>query len=113
MAEFVQITTTLPRQADAELISAALVDRRLAGCVQVAGPIKSTYRWHEQVETAEEWLCIVKTERGQIAAIERLLAELHPYELPELIATPIVAGGAGYLQWLGEQIGNGESGNNR
>jgi periplasmic divalent cation tolerance protein len=105
MAEFVQITTAAA-QADAERIAAALVERRLAACVQVAGPVQSTYRWQGQVETAQEWLCTAKTERGQMAAIERLLAELHPYELPELIATPIVAGSAAYLEWLAGQIGS-------
>jgi periplasmic divalent cation tolerance protein len=106
MAEFVQITTTTGDREVAERIAKALVEQRLAGCVQVAGPIASTYRWQDQVETAQEWLCTAKTERGQMAAIERLLAELHPYELPEVIATPIVAGNAAYLEWLAGQIGS-------
>jgi periplasmic divalent cation tolerance protein len=105
MAEFVQIMTTLPGRAEAQLIAASLVDRRLAACVQVIGPIHSTYRWQGQVESAEEWLCLVKTAAEKYAAIERLLAELHPYDVPELIATPITAGGATYLKWLGEQLG--------
>jgi periplasmic divalent cation tolerance protein len=104
MSEFVQITTTTGARDDADRIAVELVERRLAACVQVSGPIRSTYRWQGKVETTEEWLCIAKTERGRLAAIERLLAELHPYEVPEVIATPIVAGGAAYLEWMAQQI---------
>ena len=105
MAEFVQITTTTGTRDNADRIALELVERRLAGCVQIAGPIASTFHWQGKVESAEEWLCLVKSERGQLPAIEKLLAELHPYEVPELIATPIIDGGAAYLKWLSEQIG--------
>ncbi len=57
------------------------------------------------METAEEWLCIAKTGLNQLPGIEKLLSELHPYEVPELIATPIVAGGAAYLKWIAVQVG--------
>lgn len=105
MAEFVQITTTTGTRQDAERIAAELVTRRLAGCVQIAGPIVSMYRWHERLETAEEWLCTIKTSAGRVAGIQQLFAEMHPYEVPELIATPIVAGSEAYLHWLDEQLG--------
>jgi periplasmic divalent cation tolerance protein len=105
MTEFLQVTTTVGTRPDAERIASELVERRLAGCVQVSGPIQSTYRWQGAVETAEEWMCVAKTSREHFAAIERLLAELHPYEVPELLATPIVAGSDAYLKWLGEQLG--------
>lgn len=104
MSEFVQVTTTTGARHDAEVIAAELVSRRLAGCVQVSGPITSTYRWQGKVETAEEWMCIAKTSRAQVAAIQELLNEIHPYEMPELIATPIVEGSEAYLKWLGEQL---------
>lgn len=104
MSEFVQITTSTGTRDNADRIALELVERRLAACVQIAGPIASTFRWQGKVETAEEWLCIAKSEKGQLGAIEKLLAELHPYEVPELIATPIVGGGAAYLKWLGEQL---------
>ena len=61
MTEFVQITTTTGKRHDAEQIAAELVSRRLAGCVQVSGPIVSTFRWQGKVETAEEWMCVIKT----------------------------------------------------
>jgi len=105
MTEFLQVTTTVGTRQDAERIASELVDQRLAGCVQISGPILSTYRWQGEVETAEEWLCVAKTSDVQLAAIERLLSELHPYEVPELLATPIKAGGDAYLKWLKEQLG--------
>ena len=104
MSEFLQITTTAGTRQDAERIAAELVSRRLAGCVQVSGPIGSTYRWQGKVETAEEWMCTVKTGRGQLAAIRQVIEEIHPYEVPELIATPIVEGSEKYLAWLHEQL---------
>jgi periplasmic divalent cation tolerance protein len=104
MAEFLQITTTTGTRQDAQQIAEALVSRRLAGCVQVNGPIQSTYRWQGNVETAEEWMCTAKTGRDQLPAIEKLLGELHKYEVPELIATPIICGSEKYLAWLAEQL---------
>jgi periplasmic divalent cation tolerance protein len=104
MSEFVQITTTTGTRHDAEQIASELMSRRLAGCVQISGPIVSTFRWQDKVETAEEWMCTVKTSRAQLAAIQQLFTEIHPYEVPEVIATPIVDGGKAYLRWLGEQL---------
>jgi periplasmic divalent cation tolerance protein len=104
MTDFVQVTTTTGSRADAEKIAAELVARRLAGCVQVAGPITSTYRWQGNVETAEEWMCVVKTSHAQMTAIQTLLNEIHPYDVPEIIATPIVDGSPAYLKWLDEQL---------
>ncbi len=104
MSEFLQITTTTSTRHDAEQIAAELVSRRLAGCVQISGPIASTYRWQGKTETTEEWMCTIKTGSSQLAAIQQLMAEIHPYEVPELIATPIVDGSKNYLAWLKEQI---------
>ena len=104
MLEFVQITTTAGNRKDAEQIAAELVSRRLAGCVQVSGPIQSTYRWQGKTETVEEWMCVAKTSRNKLPAIQNLLGEIHRYEVPELIATPIVDGSEKYLAWLAEQL---------
>jgi len=104
MTDFIQITTTTSNRSGADKIASTLVERRLAACVQVSGPITSTYRWQGNVETAEEWSCIIKTSQAQLDVIRQVFRELHPYEVPELIATPIVAGGEAYLKWLGEQL---------
>jgi periplasmic divalent cation tolerance protein len=106
MSEYLQVTTTTGTRHDAERIASELVSRRLAGCVQISGPTASTFRWNGKVEIAEEWICTVKTGRAQLDAIQKLLAEIHPYDVPEIIATPIVDGSAAYLKWLGEQLGN-------
>jgi periplasmic divalent cation tolerance protein len=106
MGEYLQIMTTTGTRHDAEQLASELVSRRLAGCVQITGPITSTFRWQGKVEIAEEWICTVKTSRAQLAAIHKLFSEIHPYEVPEVIATPIVDGSEPYLKWLGEQLGN-------
>jgi periplasmic divalent cation tolerance protein len=105
MPEFLQITTTTGARHDAERIAAELVSRRLAACVQISGPVASTYRWRGAVETVEEWLCTMKTSRKQFVAIHEVVKQLHPYEVPELIAMPIVEGSEAYLKWLGQQLG--------
>jgi periplasmic divalent cation tolerance protein len=104
MSEFVQITTTTGTSEAAERIAVELVSRRLAACVHVSGPIQSTFRWQGSVETADEWICTAKTSSAKLAAVERLVKELHSYEVPELVATPIVGGSEAYLKWLREQV---------
>jgi periplasmic divalent cation tolerance protein len=106
MCDFVQVTTTTGTRHDAEQIASELISRRLAGCVQITGPIASTFRWQGRVESAEEFMCTVKTSRAQLESIQKLFREIHPYDVPEIIATPIVDGGAEYLKWLGDQLGS-------
>lgn len=98
------VTTTAPDRATADAIAAALVDRRLAACVQVSGPITSVYRWQGAVETSQEWLCTAKTTAQRWEAIEALVAELHPYETPELVATPITQASAAYAAWVRNEV---------
>ncbi len=104
MPEFLQITTTAGSREEADRIATTLVDRQLAGCVQIVGPMRSVYRWQGQIEHSEEWLCQIKTTREQYAAVEAAIREIHSYDCPEIIATPIVAGSETYLQWLAAQI---------
>jgi periplasmic divalent cation tolerance protein len=103
MTDFLQMQTTFERQVDAERLATALVERRLAACVQIVGPIQSTYRWQGKVETAEEWLCLIKTRRELYDEVERAIIELHPYETPEIIATPIAEGSKAYLDWMAQE----------
>lgn len=100
MAEYLQVLTTAGSEEEAERISAGLVERRLAACVQVIGPISSRYRWQDEIERAQEWLCLAKTAASRYPELEAAIGELHSYEEPEIVATPIVAGSAGYLAWL-------------
>lgn len=107
MTEFVQVQTAAGSEEEAERLSAALVERRLAACVQVVGPVASRYRWQGEVETAREWLCVAKTAASRYEQVEAAIRELHSYDEPEIVATPIVAGSAGYLEWLSHGLSNG------
>jgi periplasmic divalent cation tolerance protein len=104
MDAFLQIQTTTESRADAEALARALVERRLAGCVQIVGPINSTYWWQGEVESAEEYLCLVKSSRDAYPALEAAIQELHPYDVPEILAIPVAAGSAAYLGWLRDEL---------
>jgi periplasmic divalent cation tolerance protein len=106
-SECIQVLTTVESEAEAERISSALVERRLAACVQVLGPIASRYRWQGKVEEAREWQCLAKTEAARYGEVEAAIRELHSYEEPEIVATPIVAGSRGYLDWISESLRDG------
>jgi periplasmic divalent cation tolerance protein len=100
MESYIQLTTTTAKKEDAEKIAFYLVDRKIAACVQVAGPITSIYRWKGNIETAEEWQCIIKSRKNLYDEIEKAIRAVHTYEVPEIIAIPIVAGSGDYLKWL-------------
>lgn len=100
MPEAIQVMTTTDKEADAEKIAQALVEQRLAACVQILGPIRSTYRWQGKIESAHEWLCLVKTRRDLYPQVEQAIKAIHPYETPEILALPVIAGNPDYLQWL-------------
>ncbi len=104
MTRFIQVATTTDNKDLAGRIAQALVQQRLAACVQVSGPIASTYRWQGDVETAQEWLCTVKSRRDLFPRIAAAIREVHTYDVPEIIATGLVEGDADYLQWLDEML---------
>jgi periplasmic divalent cation tolerance protein len=100
----IHIVTATANREDSLRIARALVEERLAACVQIVGPMTSTYRWKGAIETAEEWQCVIKSRRELFERIEARIRQLHPYELPEVLALPIVAGSAAYLAWLDEEV---------
>jgi periplasmic divalent cation tolerance protein len=104
MDEFIQVMTTTDKREDAERIARTLVEERLAACVQILGPVTSIYRWKGAIETAGEWLCLAKSRAGCYGAIERTIRALHPYETPEILALPVVAGSGDYLAWLRGEV---------
>ncbi len=108
MSEYIQVLTTTENMEDARKIADALVDKRLAACVQIIGPITSTYRWEGSVQRTEEYLCQIKTRRDRYAELEAALAKLHPYDVPEIIALPIVEGSRDYLAWIDDQFARSE-----
>jgi periplasmic divalent cation tolerance protein len=104
MADYIQVVTTTQRKEDAQTIARALVEQRLAACVQVLGPITSTYRWEGQIVTGQEWQCWAKSRRGLYERIEEAIRRLHPYEVPEILAVEVFAGSRGYLAWLDKEV---------
>ncbi len=101
MTNFVQVLTTIGSKDEAQKIATSAVDKRLAACAQIIGPITSTYWWQGAIETAEEWLCLLKTRQDLYPDLEQDIRANHPYDVPEIIAMPIVAGNASYLAWIG------------
>lgn len=98
------VLTTAPSQAEARKLARALVDRKLAACVSIIPRIESIYRWQGKVESAEEWLLVIKTTKARAKAVEKAIKELHSYEVPECIVISIEGGSKEYLAWLGEQV---------
>jgi periplasmic divalent cation tolerance protein len=102
--EYIQVSTTTEKKEDAKKIAKTLVDKRLAACIQIFGPIVSTYWWKGNVETAGEWMCFIKTERALYDRLEKAIKEIHPYETPEIVAVPIISGSKEYLGWLDSEL---------
>ena len=91
-------------QEDAQNIAAALVSQRLAASVQVIGPLTSTYWWNGDVTTAEEWLCLIQTRANLFVEVDAVIQQVHPYDVPEVLAVPVLAGGSSYLAWLDREL---------
>jgi periplasmic divalent cation tolerance protein len=102
--DYIQVLTTAGSEEEAERLSEALVERRLAACVQVIGPISSRYRWQGKVEREREWQCLAKTEAAAYPQLEAAIRELHSYDEPEIVALPIVQGSGGYLRWISASL---------
>lgn len=96
--------TTCPDAASAERIAEALVAERRAACVNVLPGLRSIYRWQGAIERADEHLLLIKTTRAAWPALQARLLELHPYELPELLAVEPADGLPAYLQWVAEAV---------
>jgi periplasmic divalent cation tolerance protein len=94
------VLSTCPDVDTAERLARALVEGRLAACVNVVGPVKSVYRWRDAVETAGELLLLIKTPADRYPALEHALRALHPYEVPEIVAVPVERGLNDYLTWV-------------
>jgi periplasmic divalent cation tolerance protein len=100
MTNYIQVITTTSSRDDALRMAHMLVERRLAGCVQVIGPITSMYRWHDRIEQAEEWQCLIKSRQDLFDVLAEEIRAGHPYEVPEILAVPVVEGSRDYLAWL-------------
>ena len=105
--ELIEVTTTCDSKSLAQQIAVQLVERRLAACVQISGPVESHYRWHGQVETSQEWKCVCKTTPLHYDQVQATIEELHPYDVPEIIAVEVFKASAAYLAWANGELGAG------
>ena len=104
MTDKIVVFSTCGSAAEAELLARRLVEVHAAACVNVIAPVKSFYRWKGVIEQAEEWLLVIKTSRGRFDAVRAELESAHSYELPEVLAVPVVAGSPTYLAWLDSEL---------
>ncbi len=106
MAKFILVLTTTAKKRDAEKIACSLVKKSLSACVQILGPIKSYFVWENKFESAQEYLCLIKTSKKLYPKVETAIRQIHPYQLPEIIAINISQGYDKYLNWLNTTISN-------
>ncbi|HSL11282.1 MAG TPA: divalent-cation tolerance protein CutA [Actinomycetota bacterium] len=99
-----QVTCTVDTREAADALAHDVVDLGLAACAQVVGPITSTYRWQGAIETAEEFLLLMKTTDAAFARLRDELVERHPYDVPEVLAMPVADGGRDYLEWISSNV---------
>lgn len=104
MTGHIQVLTTTEHKADAEKIAKILLEKRLAACVQIIGPLTSYFHWQDKLDTAREYLCQIKSRDDLFAELEDAIKSVHPYEVPEIIATPITKGGKDYLNWMAAEL---------
>lgn len=104
MADAKVVLTTVGLLEKAEQLASSLVERRLAACVNIVGPIRSVYRWKDAIEREQEYLLLIKTTAERAADLVAAFSELHPYELPERVELTIDGGSEAYLNWLSAQV---------
>jgi periplasmic divalent cation tolerance protein len=104
MADLLQVCTTLPSREEADAMARQLVQQRLAACVQLLGPLESTYHWQGKLEHSQEWLLLIKSTTAAYAALEEQIRKLHPYEVPEILALPVAIAHAAYLDWVRSEV---------
>src|SRR5271157_2997369 len=98
------VLTTISSKDGAEKLAQQLVERRVAACVNIVGPIRSVYRWKQKIEHEEEYLLLIKTTTEHAAQLQAVLEELHPYELPEYVELAVDGGSEEYLAWLTGEV---------
>jgi periplasmic divalent cation tolerance protein len=104
MSEFIVVFVTVGSSKEGQRLAHALVEERLAACVNVIPHVQSVYRWEGKIEESEEELLVIKSRRELFSALEKRVRELHSYSVPEIVALPLVDGSAAYLKWLDEQV---------
>jgi periplasmic divalent cation tolerance protein len=108
MTDKIVVLSTCASAEEAEKIARHLVENRLAACVSIVPQVRSIYRWKGVVEDASEWLLIIKSRRGLVERLSAGIASMHSYQVPEVVALPIVDGAPAYLSWLERELSRGE-----
>ena len=104
MTDKVVVLVTAGSAEECGKIARAVVEKRLAACVNILGPIRSVYRWKGKVEDEQEHLMVMKTEQARFGALREEVERLHSYDTPEVICLPISEGSEKYLAWLAESV---------
>ena len=107
MLDAIVVMTTTGSRDEADKIAIGLVERNLAACAQIVGPISSVFHWEGAVQQQDEWLCLLKSARQYYPQLEAALRELHSYDVPEIIALPVVEGCSDYLHWIHASLAGG------
>ena len=102
MTDALVVLVTVGSESEAETIANALLDERLAACVNIGGPIRSLYRWQGRIADDREWQLVIKTRSDLFDALADRVQALHSYDVPEVVALPVTAGSPAYLEWLKE-----------
>jgi len=105
MTDKIVVFSTCASEEEAAKLARLVVDERLAACVTIVPNVRSYYRWQGAVETASEYLLVIKSMRPQFAGLCAALERAHSYEIPEVLALPVIAGAAPYLAWLDSSVG--------
>lgn len=103
VAEYIQVLTTVDDEKKANEIARAILEKRVAACVQVLGPISSSYWWKGKIEQAKEWICLAKARADDYEELQSVIKAVHPYEVPEILAMPVVSGNPAYLNWVRDE----------
>jgi len=103
--DYIVILVTASSRQEAEILAQALVADNLAACVSFT-QIHSVYKWQGKVNSDDEWQLVIKTHRDKFSQLETKVKEIHSYEVPEIIALPVLIGSLPYLDWISEQVQN-------
>jgi periplasmic divalent cation tolerance protein len=104
MTDKIVVLSTCDSEDEAAQVARALVEKRLAACVNIIAGARSIYRWKDSIEDSPEWLLVIKSRRGLFDSLRAEIAKLHTYEVPEVIALPVVEGSETYLAWLDREL---------
>ena len=104
MTKYIQVFTTVEHRDDAEKIAKNLVEKRLAACIQIIGPLTSYFQWQGKLEFSQEFLCLIKSTENLYQDLESEIKGLHPYEVPEILAIPVTKGSKEYLNWMDQEL---------